>query len=83
MIEKPLTEMFDYAQLKNFSAEGMMLFSDVAMRPGEFIKVRFDKPLHTSIPKKVTSIVVWCRDFEDQEEAISHFGIGLRLMGDR
>jgi hypothetical protein len=83
MVEKSRSDILGYAQLKNFSAEGMMLFSDVAMRPGEFIKVRFDKPLHASIPKIVTSIVVWCQDLEDQEEAISHFGIGLRLMGDR
>jgi hypothetical protein len=66
--------------LKNFSAEGMLLFSDVAMSPGEFIKVRFDKPLHSLIPKIVASRVVWCRALEDQEEMVSHFGIGLRLM---
>jgi hypothetical protein len=83
MVEKSRSDILGYAQLKNFSAEGLMLFSDVAMRPGEVIKVRFDKPLLTSIPKTVTSMVVWCRDLENQEEAISRFGIGLRLMGDR
>jgi hypothetical protein len=80
MVEKSQSDILAYAQLKNFSAEGMMLFSDVAMRPGEFIKVRFDKPLHTSIPKIVTSRVVWCRDLEEHETAGSRFGIGLRLM---
>jgi hypothetical protein len=80
MVEKSQSDIVGYAQLKNFSAEGMLLFSDVAMSPGEFIKVRFDKPLHPLITKIVASRVVWCRALEDQEEMVSHFGIGLRLM---
>jgi hypothetical protein len=80
MVEKSRSDILGYAQLKNFSVEGMMLFSDIAMRPGEFIKVRFDKPLHSLLPKIVVSRVVWCQDLEDKEEMASHFGIGLRLM---
>ena len=83
MVEKPQTEVLSYAQLKNFSAEGMLLFCEVAMRPGEFLKIRFNQPLHASIPQIVPGRVVWCRDLEDEEEAVSRFGIGLRLMGDR
>ena len=83
MVEKPQTEILNYAQLKNFSSEGMMLFCDVPMRPGEFIKVRFNQSLHTSIPKIVPGKVVWCRDLEDDEEETSRFGVGLRLTGDR
>jgi Probable Zinc-ribbon domain/PilZ domain len=80
MVEKPHCEILGYAQLKNFSAEGMMLFLDFAMHPGEFIKIRFDKPLHSSFPEIVASRVVWCRDLENQEETLSGFGIGLCLM---
>lgn len=80
MIEKPRAEILSYAHLENFSAEGMMLFSDFVMRPGEIIKVRFDKPLHSSFPNTVAGRVVWCRDLEDQKEAVSRFSIGLRLM---
>jgi hypothetical protein len=80
MIEMPRSEILGYAQLNNFSAEGLMLFSDFAMHPGELIKIRFDKALHSSIPKIVTSRVVWCQDLEDPGETGSRFGIGLRLM---
>ncbi len=83
MVEKPQTEILNYAQLKNFSSEGMMLFCDVPMSPGELIKVRFNQSLHASIPKIVPGKVVWCRDLEDEEEAVSRYGVGLRLMGDR
>jgi Probable Zinc-ribbon domain/PilZ domain len=79
MVEKLRTEIIGYAQLKNFSADGMMLLSDFAVSPGEFIKIRFDKPLHSSIPKTVASRVVWCRDLENKDEAVSRFGIGLSL----
>jgi hypothetical protein len=80
MVEKLRTEIIGYAQLKNFSADGMMLLSDFAVRPGEFIKVRFDRPLHSSIPKIVASRVVWCRDLENKDETFSRFGIGLSLI---
>ena len=80
MVEKLRSEIIGYAQLKNFSADGMMLLSDFSIHPGEFIKLRFDSPLHTSIPDIVPSRVVWCRNFEDRDEDGFRFGIGLRLM---
>jgi len=80
MVEKLRSEILGYAQLKNFSADGMMLLSDFSIHPGEFIKLRFDRPLHTSIPDIVPSRVVWCQDFEDKDEDGFRFGIGLRLM---
>jgi hypothetical protein len=80
MVEKPHSEILGYAQLKNFSAEGMMLFSDFALHPCEFIKIRFDTPLHASVPKIVASRTVWCRNLEDEDETVFRFGIGLCLM---
>jgi len=80
MVEKLRSEIIGYAQLKNFSADGMMLLSDFAVRPGEFIKIRFDTPLHASVPKIVASRTVWCRNLEDEDETVFRFGIGLCLM---
>jgi hypothetical protein len=80
MVEKLRSEILGYAQLKNFSADGMMLLSDYSIHPGEFIKLRFDRPLHASIPDVVPSRVVWCQDFQDKDEDGFRFGIGLRLM---
>ena len=80
MVEKLRPEIIGYAQLKNFSADGMMLLSDFSIHPGEFVKLRFDRPLHASIKDIVPGRVVWCRDFEDMDEKDFRFGIGLRLM---
>ena len=83
MIGKPGEEILGYAQLNNFSAEGMMLRFDFAIRPGEFIEIRFDKPLHSSVSKIMTTRVVWCRDLEAQDETDSRLGIGVHLVYQR
>lgn len=77
MVEKPHSEIIGYAQLKNFSADGIMLLSDFALGPGEFIKIRLGKPLHSSAPSTLACRVVWCRDLESMDEAVSRFGAGL------
>jgi hypothetical protein len=78
-IEKPGAEPLGYAQLNNFSAEGMMLRSDFALRPGERINIRFEKPLYASGAQVVASRVVWCRDLETHGGTVSRFGIGIGL----
>jgi hypothetical protein len=80
MVENPHSEIFGYAQLKNFSSNGMMLFSDFAVRPGELLKIRFEKPLHSSVPKTVATSAVWCRDLEDKVETAFRFAIGFCLL---
>lgn len=80
MIGKPGEEILGYAQLSNFSAEGLMLRFDFAISPGELIEIRFDKPLHSSISKVMTTRVVWCRDLEAQDETDSRFGIGVNRV---
>ena len=51
MIGRPGEEILGYAQLNNFSAEGLMLRSDFTVSPGEFVEIRFDKPLLSSVSK--------------------------------
>lgn len=80
MIEKPRSGIMGYAQLHNFSAGGLMLFSDFAVRPGEVISVRIETPLYPSVTGNLTSRVVWCRDVEAQGETRARFSIGVRLM---
>jgi hypothetical protein len=80
MIEKPRSGILGYAQLNNFSAGGLMLFSDFAVRPGEVISVRIDTPLYPSAARVLTSRVVWCRDVEAQGETRARFGIGVKLV---
>ena len=83
LIKKPEKEILGYAQVRNFSAEGLMLHSDFSVSPGEFIEVRFGKPLHSSVSKIMTTRVVWCRNLEAQDETDSRFGIGVNLVNQR
>jgi len=46
----------------------MMLRSGFAIRPGELINIRFEKPLYASGSHVVASKVVWCRDLEAHGE---------------
>jgi len=80
MIEKPRSGVLGYAQLHNFSAGGMMLFSDFALKPGEIISVKTDQPLFPSAPSVVASQVVWCWDMEALDGTNARYGIGVRRM---
>ena len=79
MLEKPNSETLGYAELHNFSAGGMMLRSNFLVSPGEFLRVRVDKPLYPWTSKVLTSKVIWCRDLGEQNETITRFGIGVSL----
>ena len=79
MLEKPNSETLGYAELHNFSAGGMMLRSNFLVSPGEFLRVRVDRPLYPWTSKVVNSKVIWCRDLGDQNETITRFGIGVSL----
>jgi hypothetical protein len=83
MIGRPGEEILGYAQLNNFSAEGLMLRSDFTVSPGEFVEIRFDKPLLSSVSKIMTTRVVWCLNLETQDETDSRFGIGVNLVYQR
>jgi hypothetical protein len=80
MIEKPRSEIIGYAQLRNFSADGMMLQADFAINRGEINTIRLDKPLYPSSSNVVTTKVVWCRDLESQSESDSRYGMGFILL---
>ena len=77
MIEKLPSEIIGYAQLRNFSADGIMLQADFAIKRGEINTIRLDKPLYPSSSNVVTTKVVWCRDLESQSETDSRYGIGF------
>lgn len=80
MIERPRSGILGYARLHNFSAGGMMLLSDFAIRPGDIISIRLDQPLYPSGANVVDSRVVWCKDMEARREMDTHFAIGVRLV---
>jgi hypothetical protein len=80
MIEKSRAGILGYAELLNFSADGMMLRSDFSVRPGELLRIRLDRPLPSSHSNLVTARVIWCRNLDLQQEASSPYGIGLLCL---
>ena len=80
MVEKFRSEIIGYAQLRNFSAAGMMLQADFGIIQGEINTIRLDKPLYPSSPNVMTTKVVWCQDLESQSETDSRYVIGFILL---
>jgi hypothetical protein len=80
MIEKLRSGVLGYAQLHNFSAGGMMLLSDFALKPGEIISIKTDQPLFPYAPSVVASQMVWCRDMDALGGTNARYGIGVRRI---
>lgn len=80
MIEKLRLGPLGYAHLRNFSAGGMLLRSDFAIRPGDVVSIKLDQPLYPSASNAVISKVMWCRNLETLGETSLPFGIGLSVM---
>jgi len=80
LIERANSGPLGYAEMHNFSAGGMMLLSEFFVKPGEIVRVKTDKPLHSSVTTTMTGRVIWCHNMEPEEEASSPFGIGLSLI---
>jgi hypothetical protein len=69
-----------YAQMNNFSNEGMYFETEVALKPGTKIIIKFDKPIFPNASKKLTSIVRWCRDLAEDHGVISSYGLGVEFI---
>jgi hypothetical protein len=80
LVEKPMEEIVGYAELHNFSSEGMLLRSTFGVPQGETILVRLNKPLLPWSSAVVSSKVVWCRYYREEEDIPEPFGIGVAVM---
>jgi len=79
LVEKPMQEILGYAELHDFSSEGMMFRSNFAIQRGETILVRLNKPLFPHSQNIMPSKVVWCHDYFEEEDVSARFGIGVKL----
>lgn len=79
LVEKPMQEILGYAELHDFSPEGMMLRSSFPLQRGETVLVRLNKPLFQHPQDIVPSRVVWCRDYLEEDDVPVRFGIGFAL----
>jgi hypothetical protein len=73
------SEILGYAELRNFSASGMMLRSNFYIPQGELIRIRLDRPLYHSSSNVVTSKVIWRHDLSGHGETITRFAIGVNF----
>ena len=79
IIEDLNSGSMSYAQTKDFSNDGMLLESAVAIKPGTRIKIKFDTQPFKSAPKTYNSIVRWCKEVSD-ENAMHNYGIGVKFI---
>jgi hypothetical protein len=80
MIESMPAGIVGYAQLRNYSAGGMLIRSEFALSPGTLLRVRLEAPLYASVSDVVDSRVVWCRRLKEDADHYSQFGIGVDLI---
>ena len=69
-----------YAQLKNFSHEGMCLETSTSLPPGTKVKVNLDQPLSANAPESYDSIIKWCKGLTDEEGSVYNYGLGLKFI---
>lgn len=79
IIEDVNSGSLSYAQTKDFSNDGMLLESAVALKPGTRVEIKFDTQPFKSAPKTYSSVVRWCREVTD-ENAMHNYGIGVKFI---
>ena len=91
VIELPDSDYWVYAEMKDFSKNGLCFETEAAIQPGTVIRVklnkslvssRFDKSFKAQFNdgyKTYNSTVKWCKQLED-DQTISNFGMGVELI---
>ena len=57
-LEIPSSEHLFYAQMKDFSRDGMCVETSTSIRPGTKINIKLDRPLFTSSRKNYNTITI-------------------------
>jgi hypothetical protein len=78
-LEIPSSEHLFYAQMKDFSHDGMCVETSMSIRPGTKINIKLDRPLFTSSRESYKSIVKWSKGLTDENGAIYSFGLGVQF----
>jgi len=91
VIELPDSGYWVYAEMTDFSKNGLCFETEAAIQPGTEVRVKLDKSLvssrfDTSFKsllndgyKTYNSTVRWCKQLDD-DQAISSYGIGVELL---
>jgi hypothetical protein len=79
-IEVPSTKHLFYAEMKNFSHEGLCLETSTSLTPGTKVKIKLDRPLFTAPQVSYDSVIRWCRGLTDEDGSVYNFGLGLKFI---
>lgn len=79
-IEVPSTNDFFYAQMKNFSHEGMCLETSTSLSPGTRVVIKLDRSLFTTSQRNFDSIIKWCKGLTDEHGFVNNFGMGIKFI---
>ena len=71
------SEYLSYAQMLNFSGDGLYFKSDVAIKPGTKIKIQIDYSPFQSSPKELSSVVRSCRELANYDSDYT-YGVGVK-----
>jgi hypothetical protein len=79
-IKVPSTNDFFYAQMRNFSHEGMCLEASTSLSPGTKIVIKLDQSVFKSSQKIFDSIIKWCEGLRDDDGVVYNFGMGIQFI---
>jgi hypothetical protein len=80
IVEVPYSGHIIYAQMQNFSEGGMYFETEIALKPGTKITVKFDRPLFHAASRIYASMVRWCKGMTDDTGKVNTFGFGVQFM---
>ena len=79
MLEDKGYGYLSYAQMINFSGDGMSFEADFALKPGAKINISLNKPLFKAAPRTYNAIVKWCKELSKDDSPYS-YGIGAKYL---
>jgi hypothetical protein len=80
IVEVPKSGHIIYAQMQNLSNGGMYFETEISIKPGTRITIKFDKPIFHTASKIYTSSVRWCKGLTDDRGIINTYGFGVKFI---
>jgi hypothetical protein len=80
VLESPVTGHWVYADVKNFSAEGMCFETDACINPGTRVVIKLDRPLFISDQREFDSEIRWCRVLDRDDKSFSTHDMGAKFI---
>ena len=79
-IEVPSTQHLFYAEMKNFSHEGLCLETSTSLTPGTRVHIKLDRPLFATSPESYDSVIRWCKGLTDEDGSVYNYGLGVKFL---